>query len=51
MAQRWSWRSQTADKKDHVIKGSGDFMEENISSLFIPTLSKFIAISIVLMEI
>ena len=34
----------------HVIKGSGDFMEEN-SSLFIPTLTKLVAIDIVLMDI
>ena len=32
-----------------MIKGSGDFMEEN-SSLYIPTLPKLIAIDIVLMS-
>ena len=36
--------------QDHVIKGSGDFME-GISSLNIPRLAKLIAIDIVLMDI
>ena len=36
--------------QDHVIKGSGDFMEGN-SLLHIPTLPKLIAIDIVLMDI
>ena len=35
--------------QDHVIKGSGDFMERN-SSLYIPTLLKLIVIEIVLMN-
>ena len=34
--------------QDHVVKGSGDFMETN-STLYIPTLPKLIAIDIVLM--
>ena len=36
--------------QDHLIKGSGDFMEQN-SSLYIPTLPKLIAIDIVLVDI
>ena len=36
--------------KDHVIKGSGDFIEGN-SSLYIPTLPKLKVIAIVLMDI
>ena len=35
--------------QDHVIKGSGDFMEGN-ASLYIPTLPKLIAIDVVLMD-
>ena len=36
--------------QDHVIKGSGNFMEGN-SWLYIPSLPKLIAIDIVLMDI
>ena len=36
--------------QDHVIKGSGDFMEGN-SSLYIPMLPKLIVTDIVLMGI
>ena len=36
--------------QDHVIKGSGDFMEGN-SFLYIPTQSKLMAIDIVLTDI
>ena len=36
--------------QDHMIKGSGDFMEGN-STLYIPFLPKLIAIDIVLMAI
>ena len=36
--------------QDHVINGSGDFMEE-VSSLHIPTQPKLIAIDIVLIDI
>ena len=36
--------------QDHVIKGSGDFMEGN-PSLYTPTLPKLIAIDIMLMVI
>ena len=35
--------------QDHVIKGSGDFMEGK-SSLYIPTLPKLIVIDIELMD-
>ena len=35
--------------QDHVIEGSGDFMEGQ-SSLYIPTLPKLIAIDIMLMD-
>ena len=35
--------------QDHVIKGSGDFMEGK-SSLYIPTLPKLIVIDIALMD-
>ena len=35
--------------RDHVIKGSGDFKEGNVS-LYIPTLPKLIDIDIVLMD-
>ena len=35
--------------QDHVIKGSGDFMEGQ-SSLYIPILPKLIAIDIMLMD-
>ena len=43
--------------QDHVIKESGDFMEANCSltlwncSMYTPTLPKFIAIDIVLMDV
>ena len=36
--------------QDHLIKGSGNFMEGN-SSLYIPTLPKSIAIDIVLIDV
>ena len=36
--------------QDHVINGSGNFMEKN-SSLHIPTLPNFVAIDTGLMEI
>ena len=36
--------------QEHMIKGFDDFMEGN-SSLYIPTLSKLIAIDIVLLDI
>ena len=35
--------------QDHVIKGSGDFMDGN-SSLYTPTLPKLIAIDIMLID-
>ena len=35
--------------KEHVVKGSGDFIEGN-SSMYISTLLKLIAIDIVLMD-
>ena len=35
--------------QDHVIKGSGDFMDVN-SQLYVPNLPKLIAIDIVLMD-
>ena len=36
--------------QDHLIKGSGDFVEGN-SSLYIPTMPKLIIIDIVFMDI
>ena len=36
--------------QDHLIEGSGDFMERN-SSLYISTLPKLITMDIVLMDI
>ena len=36
--------------QDHLIKGSGDFMEES-SSLYIPILPTFVATNIVLIDI